>query len=177
MRQEAVDRVRLVFTLFDVDGNGALEERDFDLMAHNVVEAAPEASEAAKEAMRNAFTTYWRTLLTELDADRDGRVDFDEYRACVLSPERFDAAVTEFARALSVLGDPDGDGRVEHADFSALMTAIGFRPANIDALFTAFGPDPADRIPVDVWDLGIRDFYAPDKAGIPGDRLVPEPAL
>ncbi|ONK12631.1 EF-hand domain-containing protein [Streptomyces sp. MP131-18] len=176
MRAEAISRVKLVFSLLDANGNGRIEAEDFDLMARRVTEAAQDSGEPAKSALRDAFRRYWATLSDELDADGDGGVDFDEYTACVLSPERFDETVTGFAEALAALGDPDGDGLVERDRFVALMEAIGFERANIDALFDAFGPSAADRIPVATWAEGIKDYYAPDKADIPGDRLVGDAA-
>ncbi|WP_413105329.1 EF-hand domain-containing protein [Streptomyces sp. Inha503] len=172
MRTEATKRVAHVFSLFDANGNGVLEADDFDLMANNVIEAAPDADEAAKDAMRAAFRQYWTTLATELDANGDGKISYEEYVACVLSPERFDATIGVFAEALAALGDPDGDGLIERPAFVALMRAIGFKRANIDALFDAFGPSGPDRIQVATWIAGIKDYYAPDKAGIPGDLLV-----
>ncbi|RNF93905.1 EF-hand domain-containing protein [Streptomyces botrytidirepellens] len=172
MRTEATKRVALVFSLLDADGNGVLEADDFELMAGRVVEAAPDADEAAKDAMRTAFRGYWTTLRREADANGDGEITFEEYAACVLSPERFDATIDAFAEALAALGDPGGDGTVERPAFVALMTAIGFERANIDALFDAFGPSDADRIQVATWVDGIKDYYAPGKAGIPGDHLV-----
>ncbi|WP_055551905.1 EF-hand domain-containing protein [Streptomyces sp. NBRC 110028] len=172
MRTEATQRVALVFSLLDADGNGVLEAEDFELMAGRVVEAAPDADEAAKDAMRAAFRQYWTTLRGEADADGDGEITFEEYSGCVLSPERFDATIDAFAQALAALGDQDGDGTVERPRFVALMTAIGFERANIDALFDAFGPSGADRIRAATWVEGIKDYYAPGKAGIPGDHLV-----
>ncbi|GAB2885279.1 EF-hand domain-containing protein [Streptomyces mayteni] len=172
MRTEAISRVRLVFTLFDANGNGRLEAEDFDLMSSRVEAAAHASDEAAKHAMRGAFRRYWSTLATELDTNGDGRVGYDEFVHCVLSPERFDGAVAEFAQALAALGDPDGDGLVDRPTFMALMLAIGFERPNIDALFDAFGPTDTDHVPAVTWLEGIKDFYAPDKADIPGDRLV-----
>ncbi|RLL66334.1 EF-hand domain-containing protein [Streptomyces sp. Z26] len=172
MRAEAVDRVKLVFSLFDVDGNGYLESDDFDLMSSRVNAVAAGSGPEAKDAMRRAFQRYWTTLVTEMDADGDGRVSYEEFVGCVLSPERFTPTVGDFAAALSALGDPDGDGRVERPLFTDLMLAIGFSPANIDALFDAFGPDADGQITVPTWREGIEEFYAPDRAGIPGDRLV-----
>ncbi|MFI0895071.1 EF-hand domain-containing protein [Streptomyces sp. NPDC020983] len=172
MRTEATRRVALVFSLLDANGNGVLEADDFSLMSDRVVAAAPRAGTAAQERMHAAFARYWTTLLKELDTDRDGRIDFEEYHSCVLSPARFAPTVAEFAEALAELGDPDGDGLVERPAFMALMTAIGFRRSNIDALFDAFSPTPDDRIGVRTWAEGIKDYYAPDKAGIPGDHLV-----
>lgn len=172
MRTEATRRVALVFSLLDADGNGVLEADDFSLMSDRVVAAAPLADPAARERMRAAFARYWTTLRTELDANGDGRIGFEEYRSCVLSPERFEPTVTEFAEALAALGDPDGDGLVERPAFMALMTAIGFQRANIDMLFDALDPTPDDRVGARTWIEGVREYYSPDKAGIPGDHLV-----
>ncbi|MFF1418230.1 EF-hand domain-containing protein [Streptomyces sp. NPDC058280] len=176
MRTAALDRVELVFTLFDVNGNGYLEAEDFEAMAKRVIQAVPNADDSAKSTMLAAFQTYWTTLVSELDADHDGRVSFDEYTACVLSPERFDEAISEFAEALSALGDLDGDRVVQRPVFVALMTAIGFQLANIHVLFDAFGPTDSDRITRTVWATGIKEYYSPDKAGIPGDHLVGDAA-
>jgi Ca2+-binding EF-hand superfamily protein len=172
MRTEALDRVRLVFTLFDVDGNGRLEANDFQLMSDRVVEAAPDADEAAIGAIVASFRKWWTTLLTELDTDHDGTISFDEYTACVLSPERFDDTINDFADALAGLGDPDGDGLIERPLFVDLMTAIGFDLPNINALFDAFEPDADDRVAVPVWVAAIKEYYAPDKAGTVGNHLV-----
>lgn len=169
---EAIDRVQLVFTLFDADGNGYIEPADFDLMGRRVVAAVPAAGEAAKGRMLGAFRRYWETLVTELDANGDGRISPEEFTAIVLNPERFDATVDEFAEALSAMGDPYGEGFVGRPDFVALMLAIGFERSNIEALFDAFGPVHGDSIPVAVWADGIRDYYLPEKAGIPGDHLT-----
>jgi Ca2+-binding EF-hand superfamily protein len=172
MRTQATRRVALVFSLLDAKGNGVLEAVDFSLMAERVVAAAPAADASARERMRAAFEGYWTTLLTELDADGDGEISFEEYSACVLSPERFEPTIAEFAEALAALGDPDGDGLIERSAFMDLMTAIGFQRSNIDALFDAFGPTPDDRVRVRTWVEGIKDYYSPEKTGIPGDHLV-----
>ncbi|MEU3037846.1 EF-hand domain-containing protein [Streptomyces griseoaurantiacus] len=169
---KANDRVALVFSLFDADGNGVLEPEDFALMGERVTAAVPEAGDRAKSRMLDAFRGYWDTLVRELDADGDGRISPEEFTAIVLDPQRFEPTVDEFAEALAAMGDPNGDGFVERPHFTALMTAIGFRRANIDALFEAFGPVEGDRVPVTVWADGIRDYYRPEKDGIPGDHLV-----
>ncbi len=172
MRPEALERVKLIFVLLDTDGNGVLEAVDFELMADRVVAAATGSDHAAKDAIVVAFRKYWTTLETELDANRDGAITFEEYTACVLSPERFDETIGQFAEALAALGDPDGDGLIERPLFVALMTAIGFDLPNIHAIFDVFQPNDADRITVDIWVEGIKDYYLPHKAGIAGDQLV-----
>ncbi|SDC23496.1 EF-hand domain-containing protein [Actinokineospora iranica] len=172
MRNEAFDRATLIFSLFDADGSGRLTAGDFELMAERVIDAAADSDAAAKSAMIAAFRKYWATLAAELDSNQDEEIDYDEFIACVLSPERFGETVGEFADALAALGDPDGDGLIERPVFTALMTAIGFETDNINTLFDAFGPDDADRITVATWVSGIKDYYSPDGADIPGDLLV-----
>jgi Ca2+-binding EF-hand superfamily protein len=170
--QAALDRVDLVFTLFDANGSGEIEANDFEVMASRVVEAAPQSEAAAKEAMSAAFRRYWKTLAAELDDDRNGRISREEFEDSVLSPERFESTIDEFAQALARLGDPDGDGLIERPVFTALMSAIGFERPNIDALFDALEPDRTGRISVSNWVDSIKDFYRPDAASIPGDQLV-----
>ncbi|WP_328940593.1 EF-hand domain-containing protein [Streptomyces sp. NBC_00250] len=177
MRTEAAKRVELVFSLFDANGNGVIDSGDFDLMTERVLEAAVASEDGAKEAIRTAFRRWWTTLATELDVNGDGVITVDEFRPFVLDPKRFGPTITAFAEALSALGDPDGDGLIERPLFLSLMTAIGFEKANIHALFDAFGPDAEDRITVATWAAGIEDYYAPELAGIPGDRLVGAPAV
>jgi hypothetical protein len=177
MRTEALDRVRLVFSLFDANGNGVLEPEDFELMSDRVVAAAVDSDDAAKQAIASSFRHYWETLSAELDVNHDGKITPDEFDACVLSPERFDATIEEFAVALSNLGAPAGNGLVPRPVFIALMIAIGFDPANINALFDAFNPSPADEILASDWLEAIKDYYQPEKAGIVGDLLVSTEAL
>jgi Ca2+-binding EF-hand superfamily protein len=172
VRGEALDRVKLIFQLFDVNRNGYLEPEDFELMSGRVVAAAAASNNTARDAIVAAFRQYWATLLAELDADADGRVSRDEFVAIVLAPERFDDTIAQFADALSALGDPDGDGLIERPVFVALMEAIGFGSDQIHDLYDVFGPDSADRVPVPVWRDAIVEYYRPDRAGIAGDKLV-----
>jgi Ca2+-binding EF-hand superfamily protein len=172
MQAEAQERIALVFTLFDVNGNGRIEARDFDLMAERVDAVATDSGEAVRARATDAFRRFWATLAGRLDADGDGTVTAEEFAACVLSPELFTDTLEEFAGSLSALGDPDGDGWMERSRFLALMTAIGFDAANTNALFDAFGPTPEDRVEVRAWTEAIKDYYHPGKAGVPVDLLV-----
>jgi Ca2+-binding EF-hand superfamily protein len=173
MRKEALDRVELIFSLFDVDGNGYLEPSDFDAMTDRVVQAASGSTDAAKLALSKAFRRYWNTLATELDENHDGRISPDEFVACVLNPERFDSTIAEFADSLAALGDPDGDGLIDRPLFTDLMVGIGFAKPNIDALFNALAAPGSARITVPAWAAAIREYYHPELAGTAGDHLVP----
>jgi len=170
---QAAARVEHVFDLFDADGNGFIEATDIELMTNRVVAAATGSGQGAKDAIRAAFARYWSTMAAELDANGDGRISVEEFRSFVLSPERFGAAVEQFAAALSALGDPDGDGLIERPVFEALMKAIGFGHENLHALFDSFEPDARDLIEVEVWRAAIVEFYEPDNGDTRGNHLIP----
>ncbi|MDR3034152.1 MAG: EF-hand domain-containing protein [Kitasatospora sp.] len=174
MGHEAFQRAALVFTLFDTNGNGVLDAEDFDLMTERLLTVAEDSPAADRQALADSLSRYWQVLSETLDTNRDGLISPEEFRGFVLNTELFGVTAAAFAEALAVLGDPDGDGLIERPRFLSLMTAIGFERPNIESLFNAFGPDAEDRITVGVWAEGIRDYYSPEKVGIPGDHLVPE---
>ncbi|QKW22510.1 calcium-binding protein [Kitasatospora sp. NA04385] len=176
MGHEAHQRVALVFTLFDANGNGVLDADDFDLMTARVLAVADDSPAADRQALADSLARYWQVLSETLDENGDGVISPAEFRGFVLNPELFGATAAAFADALAALGDPDRDGLIERPRFLDLMLAIGFDKAGTEALFDAFGPDGQDRITVAAWAEGIRDYYAPEKSGIPGDRLLPQSA-
>ncbi|BAJ31791.1 MULTISPECIES: EF-hand domain-containing protein [Kitasatospora] len=174
MGHEAFQRAALVFTLFDTNGNGVIDEADFDLMTERLLLVAEDSPAADRQALADSLSGYWKVLSETLDTNGDGLINPQDFRGFVLNTELFGATAAVFAEALAVLGDPDGDGLIERPRFLDLMTAIGFETPNIHSLFDAFGPDAEDRITVRVWADGIRDYYSPEKSGIPGDHLVPD---
>ncbi|BAJ33311.1 MULTISPECIES: EF-hand domain-containing protein [Kitasatospora] len=176
MRNEAVQRVALVFKLLDANGNGVLDAGDFELKTERVLAEAPDSTPEARRAFTDSMRRWWEVIAGVLDENGNGVVSPQEFEASVLSPELFGRAADEFADALSVLGDPDGDNLIGRPRFLALMTAWGFEAPNINSVFDAFGTDAQDRITVASWADGIRDYFAPGLAGIPGDHLVVIPA-
>ncbi|BAJ27127.1 MULTISPECIES: EF-hand domain-containing protein [Kitasatospora] len=176
MQDEAIKRAALIFRLFDANGNGVLDAEDFTLKADRVLGAAEGSRPEAREAFADSLRNWWEVLLKGLDENGDGVISPKEFEAFVLDPALFGRAADRFADALAALGDPDGDGLIERDRFLALMTGWGFEVPNIHSLFDAFGPDAADRITVTSWADGIRDYYTPGLAGIPGDHLVAIPA-
>ncbi|MFK0195488.1 EF-hand domain-containing protein [Kitasatospora sp. NPDC090308] len=176
MRDEAIRRAALIFKLFDANGNGVLDPQDFELLTGRVLAVATDSRPEAREALAASMRRWWKVLEDGLDANGDGVISPEEFEASVLSPELFGATAHDFAEALAGLGDPDGDGLIERSRFVDLMTAWGFELPNIHSLFEAFGPDASDRITVTAWADGIRDYYTPSLAGIPGDHLVAVPA-
>lgn len=70
-------KIRTLFTRFDMDGNGMIEEDDFDKWSETLVSFGNLTPENAN-ALRANMKQIWRTYFLPADTDKDGSVVFDE---------------------------------------------------------------------------------------------------
>jgi len=107
---------------------------------------APHSSEAT--GLREGLRVWWDQLSAVADANHDGRVSLDEWRAyCVMITEvvRQTAAaggeypLVPWIRALYGLIDTDGDGHITQDEYASWLTALGLAAdTDIDAVFAGF---------------------------------------
>ncbi|GLY90288.1 EF-hand domain-containing protein [Actinoallomurus iriomotensis] len=169
----ARERVLLRFRILDADGNGYLDESDFDRLAAEVLNAMGEPRESAKgQAVLDGHRRFWASLRATLDADADGRISREEYLAKLGDPGDAEQTVTDYATSIAALVDRDDDGYVERDDFLTCMTASGFPPAASATVFEELDPSGDGRIAVDHWAAAIVDWYRSERTDIPGHVLV-----
>ncbi|GAA4490401.1 EF-hand domain-containing protein [Actinoallomurus oryzae] len=169
----ARERLLLRFRILDLDGNGYLDESDFDRLATRVLSAVGEPRESAKgQAVVNGHRRFWTGLRATLDADGDGRISREEYLARLGDPGDAEHTVTDYATSVAALVDRDDDGYVERDDFLTCMTASGFASANSEAVFEELDESGDGRIAVDHWAAAIVDWYRSERTDIPGHVLV-----
>jgi Ca2+-binding EF-hand superfamily protein len=169
----AHERLLLRFRILDSDGNGYLDETDFDRLATKVLTALGEPRESAKgRAVLDGHHRFWAGLRASLDADDDGRISLPEYLARLGDPGDAEQAVTDYATSLAALVDRDDDGYVERDDFLTCMTASGFAEANSAAVFEELDESGEGRIPAGRWAAAIVDWYSSERTDIPGHILV-----
>ncbi|MEV5710698.1 EF-hand domain-containing protein [Actinoallomurus sp. NPDC052274] len=172
----AHERLLLRFRILDSDGNGYLDESDFDRLATKVLSALGEPRESAKgQAVLDGHHRFWAGLRASLDADRDGRISLAEYLARLGDPGDAEQAVTDYATSMAALVDRDDDGYVERDDFLTCMTASGFAEANSATVFEELDESGDGRIPVGHWAAAIVDWYRSERTDIPGHVLVTPP--
>ncbi len=169
----AQERLLLRFRILDSDGNGYLDETDFNRLAANVLTAFNEPHESKKaQAVREGHHRFWTGLRTSLDTDEDGRISRAEYLAGLGDPGDAERAVTDYAASLAALVDRDDDGYVERGDFLTCMTASGFPEPNSATVFDELDESGDGRVPADHWAAAIVDWYRSERTDIPGHVLV-----
>jgi Ca2+-binding EF-hand superfamily protein len=169
----AHERLLLRFRILDTDGNGYLDEADFERLAAKVLGAMDEPHESAKgQAVLNGHHRFWTGLRATLDADGDGRISLEEYLARLGDPGEAERTVADYAASVAALADLDDDGYVERDHFITCMTASGFPSANSAAVFDELDESGDGRISVDHWAAAIVDYYKSERTDIPGHILV-----
>jgi len=102
----ALVEMRAVFRAFDEDGDGYIDERELS--------AAMQSLGAGEE---NA-----EKMLRLLDANADGRIDFDEFCACA-SP-LYKSSTTALRKAFDFF-DTDRDGKIDPSELRTILTRLG----------------------------------------------------
>lgn len=171
MNDHQLERLRARFDQLDVDGNGYIEAKDFDLVAARLLTAFGESERSAKgRAVLDSHRFYWQGLSAGLDTNKDERISFDEFTVGVGDTARFDQVVRPYAEALVALADRDDDGYVEHDDFVTSLEALGFTRGGIEAAHASLSGGDG-RIPAGAWVDFIGGFYTAG-AESPGQLLV-----
>jgi Ca2+-binding EF-hand superfamily protein len=169
----AHERLLLRFRILDIDGNGYLDEADFERLAANVLDAMGEPRGSVKgRAVFDGHRRFWAGLCATLDADGDGRVGREEYLARLGDPGEAERTVADYATSVAALVDRDDDGYVERDDFLTCMTASGFPAANSVAVFEELDESGDGRIAVGRWAAAIVEWYRSERTDIPGHVLL-----
>jgi Ca2+-binding EF-hand superfamily protein len=172
-RSGTEERLLLRFRILDADGDGHLDEADFDRLAATVLDAMGEPHGSAKAtAVRDGHRRFWAGLRAALDADGDGRVTREEYLARLGDPGDAERTVAGYAASVAALADRDDDGYVERDDFLTCMTASGFPRAGSAVVFEELDESRTGRITVGRWAAAIVDYYRSERTDVPGHSLV-----
>lgn len=70
-------KIKTLFVRFDMDGNGAIEEDDFDKWSEKLISLGNLTAVKA-DGLRINMKQIWRTYFLPADIDLDGSVVFDE---------------------------------------------------------------------------------------------------
>lgn len=108
-----------LFTLFDADKNGVIEQEDYEAMIQNFAQIRGWEKESADyKLLYNSFMRLWHQMVQGLDKNNDNQVTLEEFlgdRDQVLhDPSRYETRI-KVGQLLFAILDRDGDrqGTVE----------------------------------------------------------------
>ncbi|RSM90649.1 calcium sensor EFh [Kibdelosporangium aridum] len=157
-------KVKSVFTAMDVDGDGFLEERDFQALADRWT--ALRSGDAG--LLSQIMLGWWQTLLSASDADRDEKVTLDEVLLVVDQLPDMPDAVVGTAAAMFEAIDADRDGYVSASEYRQMIEAWNGKATDTDSIFPALDTDGDGRLSRAEFSTLWFEFWAGDNADAPG---------
>ncbi|MCB0183242.1 MAG: EF-hand domain-containing protein [Caldilineaceae bacterium] len=166
-----------MFTLYDVDRNGFIEQADFELIAHKTalaMEHQPDSLEYT--TVHNGYMTGWARLVQLGDSDGDQRLTLDEYCAAydkmLAQPAQFTPMMISIVRTIITLLDTDKDGKVSVPEYAAYLTAWGTTEAEIAETFRRLDHNGDGYLTADELRQNAEEFFFSDDPAAPGNWLV-----
>ncbi|MFF5536603.1 EF-hand domain-containing protein [Streptomyces cinerochromogenes] len=143
-----------IFAMLDVDGDGAITQAEYVARVDRVASAT---GRDAHDPLVTASRAAHEAVFADMDANRDGRVTFEEYRAWV-GDEAFERSCRPALGSLFDVADADADGRLNREEFTRLRRAAGNTETDAEAAFDNLDTDHDGFIDRDAYLEGIRDF-------------------
>jgi Ca2+-binding EF-hand superfamily protein len=169
------------FKLLDQDGNGYIEESDYEDLAHRMASAFDQGLDTAPgSALRTAYLKLWRVLQSRMDADGDGRISEDEFLASVQhsiveQPGGFDRVIGPIADAVLNLCDTDGDGVLDQGEVTTMLGAFGVSDADAAQAFARLDRDHNGKLTRQELTAAVQEFYCSADADAPGNWFYGRP--
>ena len=125
-------KVAGVFDAMDVDGDGFLEQEDFEALARRWTAIA---DGSASVELTEIMLGWWETLLATSDRNRDNKVSLDEVLLVVDRLPGMLDAVKGTAAAMFTAIDRNGDDRISGEEYRRLIETWSGRQADTGAVF------------------------------------------
>ncbi|MVO89433.1 calcium-binding protein [Streptomyces sp. p1417] len=165
-----------LFRWFDQNGDGRLTHDDLRQMTELFEGLAREDDKENAAAMRNAFETWWRLLLTHGDSDGDGQISRQEFiavmKADVTDPGHFEEAVLAIVDALMRALDTNEDGVLSQSEYVRMYDALGVPPVHSAAAFRRLDRDGDGSLSHAEFRTAISEFYLSDDPEAAGNWLL-----
>ncbi|CAF0755979.1 unnamed protein product [Adineta steineri] len=109
--QEQIDHIRDAFAVFDKEMTGSITTEQFSKVLESFGYNVPE--------------TELTTFISQLDIDKSGTIEFEEYLSFMLTFIKKNVTTEENLRDAFNLFDQDGDGFINTTDLRDIMTNLG----------------------------------------------------
>ncbi len=174
-------KLKKLFTLTDVDGNGVIEFQDYlrvlDFLSRR---RGWKEDSPSYQHLKSLLVANWEGLQARADSDNDGRVTEQEWLETwrlfyqhVEAEDGIPEWFREFAGSLFEALDIDGDGQVSPHDYATFLEAHGLQEP-VDELFARLDLNGDGRISAEEALVLAAEFHLGDDPEAPGCWLYGE---
>lgn len=169
-------KVGKMFDVFDLDGDGMLQEADYTRRARSFAQERGWTEESPEYREQLDFTlSDWRTMQQAADGDGDGRVTRDEFVGfadrMLGDPAARERYADEDAALVFKAMDTDGDGRITAEEYQIYLRVYDLEPANADYFFERMDQDGDGFITRDEFLQAMKEFLFSEEFEAPGNFL------
>merc|ERR1711935_1285960 len=115
LKEEQVSEFKEAFSLFDKDGDGTI--------------TTEELGTVMKSLGQNPTSEDLQDMINEVDADKDGTIDFEEF-LCMMTKHRKESDTDQELKEAFKVFDKDGDGRISKSKLKTVMQNLGEKLAD-----------------------------------------------
>lgn len=155
-------KIATLFTRFDMDKNGKIEEDDFDTWSSKLV-AIGILNPAQSEHLRVCMKSIWTSYFLPADTDHDGSVTVDElivHMRSAMSDEGKRAAINATLPIIFDAIDANQDDGVSSDEFANYFASMGVTDkAFADSVFKAMDADGDGSLSKEEFSNFGKDFF------------------
>jgi len=169
------------FKLLDRDGNGYLEESDYEELVRRLTAAfGRDIDTAPGSTLRAAYLGLWSAMRSTMDTDGDGRISEEEFLATVRDSvvdqnDGFEGVIQPVAEAVLAVCDVDGDGMLDQREVTTMLGAYGVPAAEAGETFARLDHDHDGRLTIQEITTAAREFYCSTNDDAPGNWFYGRP--
>ncbi|HEY1176864.1 MAG TPA: EF-hand domain-containing protein [Phytomonospora sp.] len=162
------------FDLIDTNGDGSIDQADFDLIVTRLGQEFGQAPGTPKHrALADAYAALWAGMQESMDVNADGTVSREEYVRGLETnaAAAYQAYLAPVARAIIDLCDVDGDGRISGEELAGLHRGLGMADKDHSAAMRTLDRDNNGYVDEAELNAAIRDFFSSSDPKSPGNDL------